>query len=459
MHRLAAGFICLFFFVASFAQQFAGPMLGPVSHRTASVWVGADRQTDASIVVEVWLSGAKPAKPMQAILRANTVARGQTVFYPSWHYEIVGLEPGSTYQYEVRQLKPSALKLGGGSFTTQTLFQWRTPAPDFSFIAGSCAYFNEPAYDRPGPAYGTENGIFETMANERQAAFMLWLGDNWYTRDVDYTNEWGLWYRAFKDRSQPVLKSLLSAMPHIAIWDDHDYGPNDYGASYTLKSTSREVFRQFWRNPTYGQEEEGIYTRYQYNDIDLFMLDDRWWRSFDDLPDSINGRPNANKHMLGRRQLDWLKQELLYSKINPFISFRFIVIGSQVMNPGSPYDKLKDFPAEYNELLNFIRYEKIPGVIFLNGDRHHSEVLKVEEEGMYPLYEITCSPLTSGTHKFSGTEANNKWRIVGVDQKHNYGHFSIAGSRGNRQLTVIFKGADGKPLADWSINQKELSWK
>jgi len=23
---------------------------------------------------------------------------------------------------------------------------------------------------------------------------MMWLGDNWYTREVDYSSPWGLWY-------------------------------------------------------------------------------------------------------------------------------------------------------------------------------------------------------------------------------------------------------------------------
>ena len=48
-------------------------------------------------------------------------------------------------------------------------------APEFSFLAGACSYFNEPIYDRPGKPYGSDSSIFETMAKEK-AAFMLWLG-------------------------------------------------------------------------------------------------------------------------------------------------------------------------------------------------------------------------------------------------------------------------------------------
>ncbi len=32
----------------------------------------------------------------------------------------------------------------------------------------------------------------------------------------------------------------------------------------------------------------------------------------------------------------------------------------------------------------------------LSGDRHHSEVIKMERPGTYPLYDITVSPLDIG---------------------------------------------------------------
>ncbi len=288
---------------------------------------------------------------------------------------------------------------------------------------------------------------------------MLWLGDNWYTREVDYQGEWGLWYRAWRDRSMPVLQNFWSSMPHLAIWDDHDYGPNDYGKSYHLKNTSRDVFNSFWLNPSSGDGKNGIYTRYQYNDVDFFMLDDRWWRDFDNLPDSVNGKPNPEKRMLGRQQMDWLKQELLYSKGNRFISFRVIVIGSQITNPVSPFDKLLSFPVEYYELVDFIKENKINGVLFLNGDRHHSEVIKVQPEGMYPLFDITCSPLSSGTHSFSGPEANNPYRVVGVDKYQNYGRVKISGETGKRNFSIDFVSVKGDVLGSWTVSEQDIRFK
>ncbi len=430
------------------AQLISGPMLGPVELRDARVWIAVGSADDAA-VLKVKRDGETQERE---ILPERISKQG----FHTCIFTIGALEPGTTYNYtvEVTGSKQNLIRKTG-KLTTKTLFQWRFNAPDFSFLTGSCAYFNEPAYDRPGKPYGLDSSIFETMAKEK-AAFMLWLGDNWYTREVDYNSAWGLWYRAYRDRSMPVLQPLLSSMGHVAIWDDHDYGPNDFGKSYFLKNTSREIFSTFWLNHSYGDGEEGIYSRYQYNDVDFFLMDDRWWRDFENLPDSVNGQPNDGKRMFGRQQLNWLKEELRYSKANPFISFRVIVTGSQVLNPVSPFDKLLRFPAEYYELINFIKDEKIDGIVFLTGDRHHSEVIKVQPDGLYPLYDITCSPLSSGTHKFGGKEAYNPYRVFGLDELQNYGRITIHGERSRRKMQVDFIGKKGEPLGSWTVGEQEL---
>jgi alkaline phosphatase D len=339
----------------------------------------------------------------------------------------------------------------GGEFTTKLLWQWRKPAPDFSFLAGSCSYINDPAYDRPGTPYGSNDSIFLAMAREK-ASFMFWLGDAWYTREADYFSEWGLWNRASHDRATPTLQPLLKAMSHIGIWDDHDYGPNNMGASYHLKETSRKVYSSYFCNPSVGMNGQGIYTQYSYGDADFFLLDDRWWRSADNERDSVNGKPNPNKVMIGREQLDWLKNALLSSNA----PFKIIAVGSQVLNPVSPFDRWLDFPAEYYEFMNFLASHAINGVVFLSGDRHHSEVIKVDRPGTYPLYDITVSPLTSATHVFGGVEKNNPYRVLGVDQKHNYGRLSVSGPKGSRVLKVEYMGTKGDKLAEWSVSEKEL---
>lgn len=423
------------------ARIISGPMLGPVELRDAKVWVEV-----SSEVKLVSLQYNKKGDINKKII----VYKGElgNEFNPLT-FTIGGLDYNTTYQYSIFINNKFSGKTG--EFATKDLWQWRKPAPDFSFLTGSCSYFNEPIYDRPGKPYGGDSSIFEPMAKEK-AAFMLWLGDAWYTREVDYYSDWGLWYRVSHDRALPILQNFWKAMPHFAIWDDHDYGPNDIGKYYILKETSREIWKKYWCNPSYGENGQGTYSMISWGDADIFLTDDRWWRSADRMKDSIDGKPNPEKRLLGKQQMEWLKNSLLYSSA----TFKIITLGSQVLNPVSPYDKLKDFPAEYEELMNFLSDYKINGVIFLTGDRHHSEIIKVDRPGTYPLFDVTVSPLTSGTHKFGGPEKENPFRVIGIDEKQNYAKFSFSGKRNERKLMVEYFGVKGEKLGEWTISEKEL---
>jgi alkaline phosphatase D len=156
--------------------------------------------------------------------------------------------------------------------------------------------------------------------------------------------------------------------------------------------------------------------------------------------------------MLGEQQMNWLKNSLLYS----MAPFKIVVMGSQVLNLVSPYDKLPDFPVEYADLMNFLSSNKINGVLFLTGDRHHSEIIKLDRPGTYPLYDITVSPLTSGTHTIGGPEKDNPYRVFKLDEKQNYGKFSFSGPRNDRRLKMEYFGIKGEKLGEWTVSEKDL---
>lgn len=419
----------------------SGPMLGPVELRDAVIWLEV-KPVVRSVALQYRKTGTTTYKT-----KAYKGELGNE-FNPL-QIQIGGLDYNTEYEY--RFVLDGKISNASGKFKTKDLWQWRKPAPDFSFLTGSCNYVNEPGFDRPGSPYGGDSSIYETMAKEK-AAFMLWTGDIWYTREVDYYSKWGLWYRAHHDRKVPVLQSFLKAMPHWAMWDDHDYGPNDIGSNYILKEESRKVFMNYFCNPSYGENGQGIYTTNTWGDVDFFMIDDRWWRSAEQVLDSIDGKANPEKRMLGPQQMSWLKNSLAYSSA----TFKIIVVGSQVLNPASSLDKLINFPVEYQELMDFLKNQKINGVVFLTGDRHHSEIIKVEREGAYPLHDITISPLTSGMVRFSGKEINNPYRLLGVDQEKNYGRFSFSGPRNDRVMKVEILGVKGELLGSWQVHEKEL---
>lgn len=423
----------------------AGPMPGYVELRTAKIWMQfSDEVKSASISYRAASSSRLQSKNIQ-------LKGGE---FNTATFELSGLDPGTAYSYYIAA-GASRNYVDSGSFTTQELWQYRKPPAAFTFLTGSCSYFNQPEYDKPGLPYGGDSSIFETMGTEK-AAFMIWLGDNWYTRYPDYSSEWGLHYRASTDRSKPVLKRFLKVMSHYAIWDDHDYGPNDADKSYVLKESSRNVFKKYWANPTYGMNEQGIYTMFNYNDADFFLLDDRWFRSSDRMKDSVDGNINVEKKMYGDEQMEWLKNALLFSNGNPFTKFRVIVTGSQVLNQYSKFDAVRAFPVEYYQLLSFIEQNKIRGVIFLTGDRHHSEVIKLERPGTYTLYDVTVSPLTSHAAKTQGGEVNNPNRVSKEVDEQNYGRFTFSGEGKNRKLTVDLIGIKGNVLETWSVLASDL---
>lgn len=422
----------------------SGPWAGNIELRSAMIWLeaGADVKTIA-VQYKPVSSNAKPAV---------VVYRGEAQRdYNPVKIVLTDLNPNTTYEYTVL-LNGKAVNPGFPTqFTTKELWQWRKPAPDFTFLTGSCAYFNEPEYDRPGKPYGGDSSIFETMAKEN-AVFHLWLGDNWYTREVDFFDPSGLRYRARRDRSMPVLQAFMAKMPQYAIWDDHDFGPNDASASYIFKPESRQVFQDYWLNPSFGEEGRGVYTQFSYSDVDFFLLDDRFFRSSDNLPDSINGQPNLNKIMFGTQQMNWLENALANSRA----TFKIIACGTQVLNPISPFDCVRHFPADYEYLLQMLDVNRISGVVFLTGDRHHSEIIKVDRRNSYPLHDVTVSPYTSGTHTFSGIEKNNPYRVIGVDEKQNYGRISVTGKRNERVLKIEFIGLKGDKLGEYSIPEQTV---
>ena len=444
---LALAHVCHF----AFSQKpiVAGPMPGYVELRTAKIWLQfAGNVTEAAIHF-------KPSgKPSAKLLSQKKTLDGGD--FNTAIFNLTALDPGTMYKYYITAGANKKF-LDSGSFITQAIWQYRTPPSDFSFLAGSCVYFNEPPYDKPGKPYGGDSSIFNVMAKEK-ASFMLWLGDNWYTRYPDYASEWGLHYRPSHERQMKVLQPFLKSMSHYAIWDDHDYGPNDADKSYVFKEASRNAFMKYWPNPTYGMSGQGIYTMFTYNDAEFFLLDDRWFRSSDRMMDSTNGNINKEKRMFGNEQMEWLKNALLYSRANTFTKFRVIVTGSQVLNQHSRFDAFRFFPAEYKELLTFLEENKINGVLFVTGDRHHSEIIRMQRNTGYPLYDITSSPVTSSAAKTQGAETNNPNRVGKEIAEQNYARFSVTGEGKERKLTIDFVGLKGNVLDTWEVKASDLTY-
>lgn len=406
-------------------------MLGYADYREVLIWV--QTQGPTTVAAEYW----QQANPAQKWQTQPVKAEAEQAFTVKCLAS--SLEPGVSYEYRILlEGKPVSLPYPT-VFKTQPLWQWRNDPPAFSVATGSCAYVNETQYDRPGNPYGSNFQIY-TSIHAQRPDLMLWLGDNVYYREVDWSTRSGMMHRYTHTRALPELQPLLASTNHYAIWDDHDFGPNDSDGSWIHKETAWEVFKAFWGNPTYGLDgKKGCTTQFQYGDIDFFLLDNRYFRT----PNNCESCPERTQ--LGKEQLHWLMGALASSRA----PFKIVAVGGQVLTTVKAHETYSNlFPAERDSLLNHIERENIKGVIFLTGDRHYTEMSMIKNALGNEVYELTASPLTSGVFKDAETkETSNTNRIPGtVLGQHNFAMLRFSGPRLARQLTITLYDVEGKEL-------------
>ncbi len=420
----------------------SGPMLGHTALRGANIWLETTEPT--KIKIKYWQKGNKKHTHL---LTAKTTADA----YNMHTFKLLGLEPNLTYHYQLWvDNKPIQKRGEFFTFKTQDLWMWHHDAPDFSVLTGSCNFENEEAHDRAGTPYGGGFEIFDTIAKQ-DADMMLWLGDNWYYREVDFDAEQNMIYRASKDKGRDFLQAIFRKFPNYAIWDDHDFGPDNSGGYFIHKQKSLDIFKKIWANPSYGMPEiPGTFTKVRFNDVDFFLLDDRYHRSNESLPDG------ADKAMYGKEQILWLKNQLVASR-QPF---KFIVGGNQMLNDYHKWEGWDKYRFERDAFLKWLDDAKIEGVVFLSGDKHHTEMLKIPRKNTYPLYELTCSPFTAGTHeKWLDGERKKpslmQDTLVGVK---NFCKLNFTGKNKERVLTIESYDVDGKKLWSKAFSQEDLTY-
>jgi alkaline phosphatase D len=427
----------------------SGPMLGYATHREVLIWV--ETKEARTVTLDYWLA----SKPETAKKITKTRLRASPAGTQPLKFVLPLLEPGASYEYSLtidgeKMSRPYPL-----AFHTRTQWEWRTPPPDFKFIFGTCAYLNDPPYDRPGKPYGAGTEIFGHMADSG-ADFMLWGGDNWYLRDADLSSESGIWYRYSHDRATPELQKLYAAMPHYATWDDHDYGSNDANKSFELKDVTLAAFKAYWGNASWGEADNpGVYSKFFWGDAAFFLMDDRWYRD-DDLLDESK---NPNKTQWGSRQTDWLKEGLIHAQKEPFAKFKFILTGGQVITDfGGESETFAYYTQEREDLLKFIVDQKITGVVFLTGDVHFTELAKKKIGATQWVYELTSSPMSSGANTKAITERkSDPHRVEGTflaDQ--NYCTLALGGPKDARTITIACFDKTGAKRWERTIAEGEL---
>jgi alkaline phosphatase D len=348
--------------VLGYPRALAGPMVGAPGPRHFTIWV----QASGSFPVALEYS---TDPDFSTLLKGSTaMAVRENDLCVTLRAE--GLEPDTRYYYRLR--------FGGELDRYQPLpFHTRTaPAgrADFRVAFGSCCRIQ---FDR-------EQRIFDVVQRLEPDMF-LWLGDNIY---ADSDEPSALAHLYSRQRVVHSLEPLLRSTPQLAIWDDHDFGYNDSDRHNPIREQALRLFSNYWANPASGEPDApGIYFKQSYGGVDFFFLDGRYHRDNADLPDS------PAKTMLGARQKQWLKAQLRASRA----PFKVLVSGggwsSAEKEEGG--DSWGVYMSERDEIFDFIRDNRIGGVVCISGDSHMGELncIPRSAEGGYDIYDFCSSPL------------------------------------------------------------------
>jgi alkaline phosphatase D len=393
----------------------AGPMVGATTHAEARIW--AQGSGPGQLRVTVRAEGAEPITAGPAALdpdRAHTAT-----------LLVQGLRPETQYAYEV-SLDGEAVPGGPWSFHT-------LPPPGSGRVRiafGSCFKLSH----RP------EQPVFASIAAAKPDAF-LWLGDNCYFDDDDVEDPARLWARMSTARAAASLRPLLSGTPNLAQWDDHDYGDNNSDRRFPLKETTRDIFRAFWPNPSYGEGDQGIYCKASLGPVDLFLLDNRWFR------DPRRQKDGPEKGILGPRQRTWLLQGLEASKA----PIKVVATGGQFLARYHRFESWDKTRFERDGIVESIREAGIGGVLFISGDRHLAEVTRWRGAVGYDLWDVTSSPLANRWWPDGGKLENPEREFVYGDGP-NFGWIDVNAEA--KRVTVELRDVAGKVI--WSKSPDDL---
>lgn len=284
---------------------------------------------------------------------------------------------------------------------------------------GSCNNQNYPT-----PAW-------DALEDENLDAFFF-LGDNVYgdipSGELDYLKQS---YELFDS----VMPSWLKETELLVIWDDHDFGLNDGGASYKYRSQSQELFNDFWNIPQADvrRSREGIYFSttklISGKKVLIIGLDTRYFRSDLVKKDGAYQKNTApDSTILGTEQWNWLKDEL--SQPHDIL---ILATSIQLLATEHRFEKWSNFPQERAKLISML--EKLDSTILIvSGDRHRGGIYKKGN-----LIEITASSLNRGLPPYPETD---KLLVGETHVVHNYGVIEFT----NANMNVVLRDEEKNVL-------------
>ena len=247
--------------------------------------------------------------------------------------------------------------------------------------------------------YYSSQPRWEPMAALKPQLF-IWTGDIVYADENHFLPLRGFaWFRwpasgitesdlrgAYaRQKSLSGYRKLRDTARVLGIYDDHDYGKDIAGKEFALRAESQRALMDFLDEPANSprRERAGAYASYYYgygiHRVRVIILDTRYHRE----------SPGEQSDILGEEQWQWLRTELETSKS----AVHVLVSSIQVLPQEHSYEKWADFPRARERLLNLLRETKPAGLFLISGDRHLSEISRLQEEDL-DLWEVTASGMT-----------------------------------------------------------------
>lgn len=336
----------------------------------------------------------------------------------------------------------------------------RADAKRLRVAFGSCA-----RQDKPQP-------IWQAITAAKPDLFVF-LGDNLY---ADARDEATLRQRYQAFRAVQPLQAFRRATPHVATWDDHDFGDDDEGGDYPLKKLSQQLFCDEWGEAADSprRRRDGIYQSYRFSSggkqVQLILLDLRYNRTplvvdpalkqdyrLMVLKAKLTGQPMAGWYkpntdpqatMLGEAQWAWLSQQLAEPA-----DLRIIGSSVQFAADGTGWEGWANFPLERQRFVDLLRSRRANGVVLLSGDMHYGEISRWPvANGGYPLWDITSSGLT----EVWDVPTPNRQRASAVLTETNFGLLDVDWAQG--QLTLSVCDGQGRPRITQPLSLAQLQF-
>jgi alkaline phosphatase D len=401
-----------------------GASVGEVTDRSAVVW--ARSSAPAEMVVSYGdgrsaRARSEAARDFTAKVKLSDLSPGTRYRYRV-HFESAG-ESSESVEGSFRTAPPPEVPgtvrfvvggdLGGHGFCRETTSGYaffdrmRDLAPDFFIANGDLIYADSECPEaRPGGGRNVP-GDFRRIDDPT----VDWT-DAAAVREI-YLAHWRY------NRADPSFQRFLLEVPAYSQWDDHEV-INDFGASWptltaaaarpgfpVLVRAGRDAFFDFhslWPNE---EEPERIYRSFRWgSSVELFLLDARSYRSANDREDS------SEKTLLGRAQLDWLKNGLASSTatwkvvssdvpLSIATGSQAEVYGRDAFADGDPAKGPRTgSETELRELLTHLDREKVRNLVVVVTDVHFATSLRydvdLDGDGDPLLFhELVTGPLSA----------------------------------------------------------------